>query len=251
MIAGAAGGGLLLLALGAGISAGVKTGGSIQACACIFFATLLIGLFVAVPIMGIVFLSRTLANSAEQNEKTLYERFAKQLHGRVSVNQRFHMRDFYAIEFPHRGWRALIDSKHFRKGDRSYHFACFWLELPQPTNVQCRMTPEHIADLGKWLGGQDVVFGWPVFDNAFRVTTSNESLLRHVFDGELQRRMLQLKDFARKIHPNTLEGGRAYLEIHPQLIKIRLQGVISREDEIFEFHRLCGEFMDYLVPRLR
>lgn len=249
LVLGVAGGLVLMAILVSGYMA-IATDGSLPSIACSFFGVLLVGLFVVVPIVLIVVLVKTLSNSADKNSKSLYETFANSVNGRVFMHKRVWWRQYYTVEFFYRECRVLVFSEVRRGGDHYDEYACFTIDLPRETSLQCKISPQHALDLGRVFGGQDLVLGWPAFDDAFRVRTNNEPLALRLLDTMLQQHMLRFQEFGKTIRTNVLENGRAYLDIERQYVKVCIKGVISKETEIFEFFRLCRGMSDHLVPRL-
>lgn len=216
----------------------------------VLFAFLVAGLFFSGPIIGLVVFLKTLASSADQNEKLAFETLARLVDGQIHRKAKFYGMRPRAIEFYHRGLRIVIDSEHRRAGQSYVCYARATLDLPKPIQFHCDLSPQGKLDTLLRAGDQDVTMGWEAFDNEFRVRTNKEEEVVQVLDRAIQQRLMQFKQFSKRIRARLTELGRVYFSIDSNRIEIRAQGVISKPEEIIEFHQQCTELFDRLLPRL-
>lgn len=206
-------------------------------------------LVVAGPVVAFGLL-KTLASVADQDEKVAYETFAKSVNGRIYQNKRLFSSRTRAIEFLDRGLRVVVDTEQRGSGRDSLQYARVTLDLPRPIAFQCDLSPHGMLDSVLKPGHQVIQLGSSVFDDEFRVTTNNETMVVQVLDETIQPRLMQLKEFSKAIRAYLTASGRVFFLIDAQRIQIRVLGVISKPEEMTEFHRQFSELFNELLPRL-
>jgi hypothetical protein len=115
--------------------------------------------------------------------------------------------------------------------------------LPAHTNLRFEIHPEDFLNkIGKIFGGEDVVLGYPEFDNNVIVKTNNAHLLKRVLAApEVREVFLSLSGYSFRIDKNDKREGN-YLELLIQ------RSLINAADLKRVFDAFC-HVLDFLDRR--
>jgi len=98
-----------------------------------------------------------------------------------------------------------------------YDVTTLTAELPSHTNFRFDIHPEDFLNrIGKMLGSQDVIIGYPEFDKNVIVKTNDEQKFKKIFaNSELREVFQSLSGFSFKIDPHEEKHGD-YLQLYIQ-----------------------------------
>lgn len=98
-----------------------------------------------------------------------------------------------------------------------YEYTSLTTSLPAKNDFEFLIQPEDFLNrIGKFFGGQDVVLGYPEFDNNVLVKTNNPERLKALFaDEDTRKTFVMLSGYSFGITTDS-ETQRKVLELHMQ-----------------------------------
>lgn len=154
------------------------------------------------------------------------------------------------VEATHGDWTVTLDTYTVSTGKSSITYTRMRAPYVNPDGFHFDIYRKGIfSDIGKWLGMQDVVVGYPQFDEDFIIKGNDESKLRRLFANEKIRELVEDQpeiQFSVRDDEMKFWGGRN-LPVGVDELYFQVVGVIKDVDRLKLLYDLFSETLDELV----
>ncbi|MCD4781064.1 MAG: DUF3137 domain-containing protein [Candidatus Omnitrophica bacterium] len=154
--------------------------------------------------------------------KDLYERISSKRNGELVIKNVFSWKYFSGVRIPCDSEQVTLC--HIPGQKNSPPYTMLKCDLNVQNDCSLNVYPETVlSKIGKGLGGQDILMGYPPFDEVFIIKSKNEMLARSVLVPEIQESILSLKNK----HP--------HLKLNKKKFELSVPQDIMVEEEIDQF----------------
>lgn len=147
----------------------------------------------------------------------------------------------------HRQWVITLDTYVVSNGKTSTTYTRMRAPYVNWDDFKFRVFREHFfTGLGKVFGMQDVIVGYPEFDQNFVIQGNDERKLRMMFDDALVRELVDLQP---KLHFEIRHDNGWFKEKFPQGVNelyFQTIGTVKDLNRLLDLYDLFAEVLDHL-----